>query len=177
MYFEAEVKRRKYKIEVNESKTHWNVKLQEMGIDTKVEVFELSKSDYMKFDDTISFLFGGKSYMLDTISNSEGYTIFTGNSYRNVTIHNDESLLHQSLKGTGTFSDANQLTAGMPGKISKIFVKPGQRVSSGKPILIMEAMKMENEMRAHNDCVIKDVKVNEGASVETGAVLVTFETN
>lgn len=177
MYFEAEIKRRKYKVEVNESKTHWLVKLQEMGGDSKAETIEISKNDYIKFDDAISFLFHGKSYMLDTLSNPDGYTIFTGNSYRNVTIHNDESLLHQSLKGGGTFSDANQLTAGMPGKISKIFIKPGQRVASGKPILIMEAMKMENEMRAHHDCVIKDVKVNEGASVETGAVLVTFETN
>jgi biotin carboxyl carrier protein len=176
MYFEAEVKRRKYKIEVSESKTHWIVKLHETGA-AKPEIFEISKTEYIKFDDAISFLFEGKSYMLDALTTKDGYTIFTGNSYRNVTIHNDESLLHESLKGGQTFGDSNQLAAGMPGKIAKIFVKPGQRVASGKPILIMEAMKMENEMRAHNDCVIKEIKVSEGASVDTGAVLVTFETN
>lgn len=175
MYFEAEVKKKKYRVEVNESKTHWHVKLQAVG--EQPEVFEISKVDYIKFDDAISFIFAGKSYMVDLVPSKEGYTVFTGNSYRNVTIHNDESLLHQSLKGGGTLGDSAKLTAGMPGKISKIFVKAGQRVAANKPILIMEAMKMENEMRAINDCVIKEVHVNEGASVESGALLVTFETH
>jgi biotin carboxyl carrier protein len=173
MYFEAEIKRKKYKIEVKETKAHWLLKLQQVG--EQSEILEISKADYTKFDDAISFLFGGKSYMLDHVPTKEGYTIFTGNSYRNITIHNDESLLHQSLKGGGSLGSSDQLTAGMPGKISKIFIRPGQRVASGNPILIMEAMKMENEMRATHDCVIKEVHVVEGASVDTGAVLVSFE--
>jgi acetyl/propionyl-CoA carboxylase alpha subunit len=175
MYFEAEIKRKKYKVEVNESKTHWHVNLQAVG--EKLETYEISKIDYTKFDDAISFLFTGKSYMMDVVGNQGGYTIFTGNSYRNVVIHNDESLLHESLKSGSNMADSSKLAAGMPGKISKIFVKPGQRLTKGKPILIMEAMKMENEMRASHDCVIKDIHVAEGASVESGAVLVTFETN
>src|SRR4051812_42191304 len=97
MYFEAEIKRKKYKIEVKESKTHWSVKLQQQG--EEAENFSISKTDYTKFDDAISFIFTGKSYMLDLVDTPKGYTIFTGNSYRNVTIHNDESLLHESLKG------------------------------------------------------------------------------
>lgn len=175
MYFEAEVKRKKYKLEVDETKTHWRVKVQPIG--EPVEVFEISKDDITKFDDAISFIFAGRSYMLDMVPTKEGYTIFTGNSYRNVIIHNDESLLHESLKGGGSLSDSGNLTAGMPGKIAKILVKPGQRVAAGSPILIMEAMKMENEMRASHDCVVKDIAVSEGASVDAGALLVTFETN
>ncbi len=176
MYFEAEIKRRKYKLEVSETKTHWLVKLQQIGEPNNAS-YEISKLEYTKFDDAISFLFNGKSFMLDLVEAKDGYTIFTGNSYRNVTIHNDESLLHESLKGAGNLSDSGSLTAGMPGKIVKIFVKAGQRVASGKPILIMEAMKMENEMRASHDCVVKEVSVTEGASVDTGAILVTFEAN
>ena len=115
--------------------------------------------------------------MLDAVPTKEGFAVYTGNSYRNITIHNDETLLHESLKGSGALSSSDHLTAGMPGKIVKIFVKPGQRIATGGPILIMEAMKMENEMRAAFDCVVKDIKFNEGSSVDTGAVLVTFETN
>jgi biotin carboxyl carrier protein len=48
-------------------------------------------------------------------------------------------------------------------------------VKSGKPLLIMEAMKMENEMRASVDVKIKEVCVKQGDSVESGAVLITFE--
>ncbi len=63
----------------------------------------------------------------------------------------------------------------MPGKIIEIFVKDGDEVKAGKPLLIMEAMKMENEMRAAGDVKIKKIKVKQGDSVETGAVLIEFE--
>lgn len=176
MYFEAEIKRRKYKIEVNETKTHWKVSLQPEG--EAVENFEISKQDYTKFDDAISFIFEGRSYMLDKVSANDGYTIFTVNSYRKIVIHNDESLLHAAIRGGGHLSGhANSLQAGMPGKVVKIFVSNGQRITKGTPILIMEAMKMENEMRAAEDCVIKEIKAKEGDSVESGATLVVFETN
>ena len=63
----------------------------------------------------------------------------------------------------------------MPGKITDIFVVAGQKVEAGEPLLIMEAMKMENEMKASHATVIKEVLVNKGDSVESGAVLVRFE--
>jgi biotin carboxyl carrier protein len=67
------------------------------------------------------------------------------------------------------------LRAGMPGKIIQLFVKPGDIIKGNKPILIMEAMKMENEMRSVTDVKIKDVLVSQGDSVETGQILVTFD--
>src|SRR4029079_4469688 len=124
-----------FKVEVNETKTHWIVNLQQTG--AAAEAFQISKDDYAKFDDDISFLFTGKSYMLDLVTTKEGYTIFTGNSYRNVTIHNDESLLHESLKSVSTITDSTSLAAGMPGKIVKVCVKAGQRVPTGSPLIIM----------------------------------------
>ena len=63
----------------------------------------------------------------------------------------------------------------MPGKIVKVFAKPGQAVKAGDPLLIMEAMKMENEMRASIDTKIKSVHVKDGDTIETGTLLVTFE--
>ena len=63
----------------------------------------------------------------------------------------------------------------MPGKIVKVFVKPGDEVKEGDPLLIMEAMKMENEMRASGAAVVKDVLVKAGDNVESGATLVTFQ--
>jgi biotin carboxyl carrier protein len=71
-------------------------------------------------------------------------------------------------------SSGANLSSGMPGKIAKIFVKAGDVLKEGDPILIMEAMKMENEMRATADVKIKEVLVKEGENVESGATLVTF---
>ena len=63
----------------------------------------------------------------------------------------------------------------MPGKIIEIFAKQGDLVKANKPLLIMEAMKMENEMRSSRDVKIKEVCVKQGDSVETGAILIKFE--
>ena len=63
----------------------------------------------------------------------------------------------------------------MPGKIVDVMVEVGQEVAAGQPLLIMEAMKMENEMKASHACVIKDILIKKGDSVETGATLIKFE--
>ncbi|MGZ3709773.1 MAG: acetyl-CoA carboxylase biotin carboxyl carrier protein subunit [Bdellovibrionota bacterium] len=64
-----------------------------------------------------------------------------------------------------------RVRAQMPGKIIRILVKSGQSVEKDQPILVMEAMKMENEIRAPQAGRIPEVKVTEGQAVETGADL------
>ena len=54
-------------------------------------------------------------------------------------------------------------------------IPEGEIVKANKPLLIMEAMKMENEMRASRDVKIKEIKVKQGDSVESGTVLIKFE--
>lgn len=173
MYFEAELKGRKYKVDVIESRHHWKVSLQpENG---EWQHYEISKSDYKQAEEYISFLFQGQSYLVDVIGKDTEYTVFTRNSFRNIKIFNDEMLLHESLKKGGSMSGANELRSGMPGKIIEIFVNPGDIVKANKPLLIMEAMKMENEMRATKDVKIKEICVKQGDSVESGALLIKFE--
>jgi biotin carboxyl carrier protein len=67
------------------------------------------------------------------------------------------------------------MSAGMPGKIVKVMVQAGDVVKANQPVLIMEAMKMENEMRASHEVKVKEVLVKAGDSVESGQKLVTFE--
>ncbi len=83
-------------------------------------------------------------------------------------------LLHSSLKKGGGLGGGLELKSNMPGKIIEIFVKVGDVVKSGKPLMIMEAMKMENEMRASRDVVIKEICVKQGESVASSAVLIRF---
>ncbi len=64
--------------------------------------------------------------------------------------------------------------APMPGNIMKINVKPGQAVKRGDVLLVLEAMKMENEICAPDDGTVASVEVAQGATVETDAVLVTL---
>lgn len=173
MYFEAELKGKKFKVDVAEQKHSWKVSLQE---DSKDWVhYDISKNDFKQAEQYISFLFEGKSYLVDVIGQDTEYTVFTRNSFRTIKVFNDEMLLHESLKKGGGFGGEEELKAGMPGKIIEIFAKEGEVIKANKPLLIMEAMKMENEMRATRDVKVKEIKVKQGDSVESGAILISFE--
>lgn len=67
------------------------------------------------------------------------------------------------------------VTSPMPGNIWKVLVKPGDSVKSGDVLIILEAMKMENEIFAPADGVIASVEVKEGVAVGAGDLLVTFQ--
>jgi biotin carboxyl carrier protein len=67
------------------------------------------------------------------------------------------------------------LTSPMPGKIVKVLVKEGERVAEGQTLLVMEAMKMQNELKSPGDGAIAKVHVAEGATVETGAKLLEVQ--
>lgn len=62
----------------------------------------------------------------------------------------------------------------MPGTILGVPVKVGQSVKTGDVLVVLEAMKMENEIKAAHDAVVASVAVSKGESVDTGAVLVTL---
>ncbi len=67
------------------------------------------------------------------------------------------------------------VTAPMPGKAVKLLVKAGDRVAARQGVVVVEAMKIENELRSPKAGAVTDVKVAEGASVEAGAALVVIE--
>ena len=69
---------------------------------------------------------------------------------------------------------ATTVSAPMPGKISKILKHTGDTVKSGDVLIMLEAMKMQNEIMAPCDGKVADVRVNEGAAVNTGDVLVVL---
>ncbi len=69
---------------------------------------------------------------------------------------------------------ATTISAPMPGNILKVNVANGQAVKKGDVLMILEAMKMENEIMSPADGVVASVNVNAGATVESGAVLCTL---
>ncbi len=172
MFFEAESEGLHYQVSVTENKTHWRVGTREGEKDWVYR--DIRKEDYRYLDETISFLYKDTSYLVDVLSKGTEYTVYTRGAYRTFKVYNEEALLHESLKTGGVAGSGLNLNSGMPGKIVKIFVKPGDKLKAGDPILIMEAMKMENEMRSTGDVIVKEILVKEGENVESGAELVTF---
>ncbi|MCR4397595.1 MAG: biotin/lipoyl-binding protein [Firmicutes bacterium] len=66
------------------------------------------------------------------------------------------------------------VTAPMPGTISDILVKEGDRVARGQVLVMLEAMKMQNEIMAGRDGVVESIHTSKGASVNTGDPLLTL---
>ena len=75
----------------------------------------------------------------------------------------------------GRGAGPQRVIAPMPGKVVRVLVKPGDEVKARQPLVVVEAMKMENELRAARDGRVREVGVNEGQSVEAGATLVTVD--
>jgi biotin carboxyl carrier protein len=71
----------------------------------------------------------------------------------------------------GAASGPQRIVAPMPGKVVRVLGKPGDAVSSRQPVVVIEAMKMENELRATGQGTISEVLVREGQSVEAGTLL------
>lgn len=67
-----------------------------------------------------------------------------------------------------------ELVAPMPGLVLSVAVAAGQHVSAGDPLLVLEAMKMENELRAESDCTVEAVRVAAGEAVGKKQVLIEF---
>jgi biotin carboxyl carrier protein len=72
-----------------------------------------------------------------------------------------------------TGASGGVLSSPMPGKIVKLLVEAGDPVQEGQTLLVMEAMKMQNELKTNTTGTVKTVHVQEGATVETGAKLIT----
>jgi biotin carboxyl carrier protein len=89
----------------------------------------------------------------------------------------DERTRHiRSLTGnTGAHRGTPPLKAPMPGLVLRVLAEPGQTVSAGAGVVVLEAMKMENELRAGVGSVVRVVKVKPGEVVEKGQVLVEFD--
>jgi biotin carboxyl carrier protein len=63
----------------------------------------------------------------------------------------------------------------MPGKVVRVLVSAGDAVEEGQGLVVVEAMKMQNEMKAPKDGKVTAVSAKEGASIAAGQVLVTLE--
>lgn len=71
--------------------------------------------------------------------------------------------------------EGEPVLAPMPGTVLKLLVKPGQTVKENQPLLVLEAMKMENEIVAVQDGTVAGIYVNEGQMVDVSAPLITIK--
>jgi biotin carboxyl carrier protein len=78
-------------------------------------------------------------------------------------------------EGAAAGSGPQRLAAPMPGKVVRVLVKAGDTVAARQAVVVVEAMKMENELRAGRDGTVAEIHVQEGMSVDAGALLLVIQ--
>ena len=91
-----------------------------------------------------------------------------------VQVQDDRSRLMQTLGLDKSALKVKEIKAPMPGMVLNILVKSGDAVKKNDPVLVLEAMKMENMIKAPGDAVVKTVHAEKGKAVEKGQLLVSF---
>ncbi|MGH7701850.1 MAG: biotin/lipoyl-containing protein [Gemmatimonadales bacterium] len=119
---------------------------------------------------------GARSFTLAMVSGGRGlWSLDLQGERREVEVLDERARHIRSLSaGAGMSTGPAVLKAPMPGLVVRVLVSPGQQVGTGSGLLVLEAMKMENELRATAPGVIRAVSVQPGQAVDRGQVLIEF---
>src|SRR5580765_6197301 len=102
------------------------------------------------------------------------YHVKIGNAEIDATV-TDPRQLRGSSVGADDASGQAEIRTAMPGKIVRILVSNGDAVQKGDGVLVVEAMKMQNEMRSPKDGVVKEIRTTEGSTVNAGDIMAVIE--
>ena len=127
----------------------------------------------------ISVLFNGKSYTAiveHTDRKTKEVTLrINGQVYKMAIKEPIDQLLTNMGLDLKSMQKLEPIKAPMPGMVLKILVEPGQQISKGDGLIILEAMKMENILKATANATVKSIKAIERTAVEKGAILIELE--
>ena len=131
--------------------------------------------DYAEADNLgqVILIHGGKSYAM-SIEGSTHEVAVTIAGHRYDLSLEDERERAANLAAKAAAKGGGTVKAVMPGVVVELLVEPGQEVSEGEPLLILEAMKMQNEIGAPGDGVVKELHAEPGTAVGAGDKLVTL---
>lgn len=164
--FNATIKDKNYQI---------NIDKDQVLIDDQEFDFDLVKLSEGKYH----VISNRKSYSVELVSldkEKKVVEVKVNNSVYQVSLKDKMDELLAKL-GMDSLLEAKteDLKAPMPGLILEIAVEKGQEIAKGDKLLILEAMKMENVIKAAGDGIVDAIKVKVGNSVDNGQVLITFE--
>ncbi len=120
---------------------------------------------------------GGRSLRVLPRRDAEGrwWLEVEGHRVSALVLDRGQEAVRRARKASGAGSGPTALRAPMPGLVVRVEVAPGDEVQAGQGIVIVEAMKMENELKAAAPGVVRAVHVEAGNAVEKDTVLVEFE--
>jgi biotin carboxyl carrier protein len=122
----------------------------------------------------LSLLTNGKSYEIKQETVGAETNVVVGHERFSVAVRDPRSFRSRSRAGASE-QGVKKITAPMPGKVVRILAGVGAQVETGQSVIVIEAMKMQNELKAPKAGVVKKINVVEGAAVEAGQSLAEVE--
>jgi len=164
MLFDAIVDGRTLRVEVRGTDGRYSVTID--GRLLEVDLFDGGR-------DFVSLLVAGRSHEAGLEKRPGGFTVVLADDV--VAVDLAEASRGEPPAARKMAGGPVEVRAPMPGMVVRVLVGPGEQAAAGQGLVVVEAMKMENELRAPRAGRIKDVAVSEGQAVETGALLVILE--
>ena len=123
----------------------------------------------------LSLLVDGRSFSAELEEKGEAAALLVAGSVFPVEVLDERRLRLQAASGGLHQGGPQVVVAPMPGKVVRVLVKPGDDVKEGQGLVVVEAMKMENELKSALAGKVKEIFVSEGEVVESGAKLLLVE--
>jgi len=165
MIYEVKVADRVHRVELEKIESGWRCKVD--GQETPLDAVSTQ-------DGVLSLLLDGKSYEIKQENTGTDFNIVVGGLRFPTQIRDPRSLRSRRGADSGT-EGVKKIVAPMPGKVVRILAQPGTAVEHGQGVIVIEAMKMQNELKSPKKGIVKKLTVHEGAAVEAGQSLAEVE--
>jgi biotin carboxyl carrier protein len=168
MQYEVSINGKVYRLDVERPSTRqvpWKTRLD--GCEITVDATPIDAH-------TLSIVIDGRSLEIRRENVGETQRLFVHGTLYDVTLQDARSLRKKKQAGA---VDAGplRLTASMPGKVVRVLAKEGEVLQAGTGIIVVEAMKMQNELRSPKAGILKQLLTREGMNVNAGDVLAILE--
>lgn len=165
MIYEVTIGEKSHRVELTRNDSGWHCKLD--GRPVPLDVVPAQQG-------VLSILLDGKSYEVKQESSAAGTSIVVGHQRFPAAVRDPRSLRARRSTEAGTHG-VRKISAPMPGKVVRIMAAVGTEVEAGQGVVVIEAMKMQNELKSPKKGIVKKLNVSEGAAVEAGQSLAEVE--
>jgi len=166
MTYDVIVDGKTHRLELTRGETTWLCKVDD-------EMFEVDAA--LTARDVMSVLVGDDAFEVKRERSLQGELhLVIGSARYAVDVQDPRSLRTRRAAGGGE-AGPQKITAPMPGKIVRVMVAVGDKVKAGQGVIVMEAMKMQNEMKSPKDGKVQKILTSEGSTVNPGDTLAVIE--
>jgi biotin carboxyl carrier protein len=162
MKLQAELNSEKHEIEIKRDGEKVSARVD--GREYELEASEIEPNVYLfKYNNQIFQTYVAPNGMVNL-----------GNHQFEISITDPKRLRGSNAAGANA-EGTSEIKTAMPGKLVRILTEIGAEIKQGEGVLVVEAMKMQNEMKAPKDGIVKEIRFDEGATVNAGDVLAIIE--